>query len=237
MKAVSLEHAGGSSAIAAKSRTHPSASHIVLKAVMAASGFLMFGFLLAHLSGNLLVFSGSSAMNQYAEFLHGKPLLLWGARVGLLTTVLVHASSALVLARSRKRAHPVAYQLRSYQRSSFAARTMLLSGGWIAGFIVLHILHFTTGSLHAQYRPGEPFQNLVYSFQSPAAVAAYVLTMCLIAAHLFHGLWSMFQTLGWNDARRDGPLRKLAAAFSILMVALFSSVPLSIYAGIVTEGM
>lgn len=194
----------------------------------------MFGFLIAHLSGNLLVFSGAAAMNQYAAFLHGKPVLLWGARLGLLATVLAHAASAIVLARSRRRARPIGYRLSRYGGSSLASRTMLFSGAWIAGFVVLHLLHFTSGTLHTQYRPGEPFQNLLYSFQSPAVVAGYVTTMCLIAVHLCHGLWSAFQSLGWNDARRDGLLRRLAAAFSIAMAALFSSVPLAVFAGIVT---
>ena len=216
-------------------RTH-SMSDIALKAVMAVTGFFMFGFLAAHLSGNLLVFFGASAMNEYAAFLHDRPVLLWGVRTGLLATVLVHVGSAIMLVRSRNRARPVAYRMRRYQGSSIASRTMVLSGAWIAGFIVLHLLHFTTGSLHAQYRAGEPFSNLVYSFQSPAAVAAYVVTMCLIGVHLYHGLWSMFQTLGWNDERRDGVLRGLASSFCVALTVLFSSVPLAIYAGIVTGG-
>lgn len=203
---------------------------------MAVSGFLMFGFLAGHLSGNLLVFSGAAAMNQYAEFLHSKPVLLWTVRTGLLATVLVHVTSAVWLARSRKRARPVAYEVRRYGRSSYAARTMLLSGAWIAGFVVLHLLHFTTGTLHSGYRPGEPYQNLVYSFQSPLPVAAYVVTMSLIGLHLFHGLWSMFQTVGWSDARRMQPLRRLAVVLAGILAALFSSVPLAILAGIVKEG-
>jgi succinate dehydrogenase / fumarate reductase cytochrome b subunit len=168
MKAASLGTAGKALVPRNATLSDPWTSHVVLKAVMAASGFLMFGFLIVHLSGNLLVFSGASAMNQYAAFLHGKPVLLWAARLGLLATVLVHAASAIVLARSRRRARPIGYRLSRYSGSSLASRTMLLSGAWIAGFVVLHLLHFTSETLHTQYRPGEPFYNLVHSFQSPA---------------------------------------------------------------------
>ena len=223
---------------AARTRANPGSpangfSHIVLKGTMAVSGLLMFAFLIAHLSGNLLVFSSRAAMNDYAAFLHSKPPLLWGARIGLLVAVVTHFGSGFILARSSQSARRISYTTRRYQKSSLASRTMLISGLWILIFLVIHLLHFTTGTIHPHYQAGRPFENLVDSFQSPIVVAGYVLTMGLISAHLFHGLWSSFQTLGWNGSRRNRLLRISATVLSVGLGILFSTVPLAISAGLV----
>ena len=122
---------------------------------------------------------------------------------------------------------------RRYQKSSLASRTMLISGLWILIFLVLHLMHFTTGTIHAHYQAGKPFENLLDSFQSPAVMAGYVITMGLISAHLFHGLWSSFQSLGWNDSGRNRLLRISASVLSVGLGILFSTVPLAILAGLV----
>ena len=204
-----------------------------MKVLMAGTGTAMFGFLLAHLSGNLLVFAGPARMNQYAALLHSMPPVLWTARLGLGASIGAHIWSSLILARAKRGTRPVAYKVRASIASSYASRTMMWSGPWIAGFVVFHLLQFTTGRLHGNFQQGQPYENLVYSFQSPAVSLIYMVTMCLIGLHLFHGVWSMFQTLGWTRPRFDPVLRRGAVVFGVLITAGFSSVPLAVLTGFI----
>ena len=202
-----------------------------MKALMAASGAAMFSFLLAHLIGNLLVFAGRERMDHYSEFLHSMPNVLWAARFGLLAAIGAHIWSAASLTKKKIEARPIHYKIRKNRSSSYASRNMIWTGSWIAGFVVFHIAHFTTGSLHGQYQSLKPFENVVYSFRSPIVSLAYVVTMFLIGMHLFHGLWSMFQSLGWNHPHYDRALRRGSMVFSAVVVSGFSSVPVAVLNG------
>ncbi|WP_437324408.1 succinate dehydrogenase cytochrome b subunit [Sorangium sp. So ce381] len=203
------------------------------KIAMALSGVIFFGFVIGHMAGNLQVFLGRQKFNDYAAFLHGTPSLLWGTRIVLLASLIVHVYTGVTLAQHSRAARPVPYQVKGQRRPNVAARTMLLSGGVLGAFIVYHLLHLTTGTVHPDFVPLDAYDNVVKGFSPGPAAIAYVVAMGLLALHLYHGAWSMFQSVGLNHPRYSPVLKKFAAASSILLFAGFSSIPLAVLFGIV----
>src|SRR5204863_4829842 len=126
-------------------------STIGKKAIMAVTGLILFGFLIAHMLGNLQIFLGSAVMNHYAEALHGNPALLYTVRTVLLISVLLHIWASLQLTKIKQDARPVAYVKRANIGSSWASRSMMLSGPIVALFVIFHLLHLTTGTIHPQF--------------------------------------------------------------------------------------
>lgn len=208
-------------------------SSIGKKAVMAITGFILFGFLILHMLGNLQVFLGRTVMNHYAETLHGTPELLWFARIVLLLSVVLHSWAAIQLTAVKAAARPIAYAKPGNVQGSVASRTMMLSGPLIAIFVIGHLLHFTTGTIHPQFVELHAYENVVTGFSNPIASALYVVAMILVGFHLSHGVWSMFQSLGLNHPRYTPWIKRFAAVFSWVLIAGFISVPISVLAGIV----
>ncbi|KYF52956.1 hypothetical protein BE08_18155 [Sorangium cellulosum] len=203
------------------------------KFAMALSGVVFFGFVIGHMAGNLQVFLGRQKFNDYAAFLHGTPSLLWGTRIVLLVSLIVHVYTGVTLAMHSRAARPVAYQVKGQRHPNLAARTMLLSGGVLAAFILYHLLHLTTGTVHPDFVPLDAYDNVVKGFSSAPVAIAYVVAMGLLGLHLYHGAWSMFQSMGLSHPRYTPALRKFAAASSILLVVGFSSIPLAVLFGLV----
>ncbi len=208
-------------------------SSIGKKAVMAVTGFILFGFLVAHMAGNLQVFLGREVMNHYAETLHANMNLLWAARVILLVSVVLHAWAAVQLTAVKSAARPVGYVKPGNVQGSLSSRTMMLSGPVIALFVIGHLLHLTTGTIHPQFVDLQAFENVVVGFSNPVASGLYVVAMILVGFHLSHGIWSMFQSMGFSHPRYTPMLKKFSAVFSWLLVAGFIAVPLAVMFGIV----
>lgn len=206
-------------------------STIGKKAVMAVSGLILFGFLIAHMLGNLQIFLGSQVMNHYAETLHGNPPLLWTVRTILLVSVVLHIWASLQLSMIKREARPIGYVKRSNVSSSWASRSMMLSGPFIAAFVVFHLLHLTTGTIHPRFVALHAYENLVNGFQIPFAVV-YIVVMILIGFHLNHGIWSLFQSLGLSHPRYTPTIKKFAAIFSWVLIAGFISVPVAVLLGL-----
>src|SRR5437867_6114821 len=173
-------------------------STIGKKALMAGTGLILFGFLIAHMLGNLQIFLGRAVMNHYAETLHGNPALLWTARTVLLVSVVVHIAASIQLALLKRQARPVPYFRRKNVQSSYASRTMMWSGPIIAVFVVFHLLHLTTGTIHPRFVEFDAYDNLITGFRVLPAAIAYIIAMALIGMHLSHGVWSMFQSCGFS---------------------------------------
>jgi succinate dehydrogenase / fumarate reductase, cytochrome b subunit len=216
-------------------------SNIGLKFLMAVTGVVMIGYLIGHVSGNMLIFRGPEAINAYSKFLHGAKGLLWGTRVILLLAVLVHIWATLKFLKLRSDARPVAYASKGAHGTTFAARTMYWSGPVIALFIVYHILHLTTGTLHHTFNQNvnpethdvDVYANLVQGFQQPLAAGIYIVGMLAIAFHLSHGIWSLTQTIGVNRPNWECSLRALAVLAGILITVGFVAVPVSVLLGFV----
>ncbi len=208
-------------------------STIGKKAVMAGTGLVLFGFLIAHMLGNLQVFLGREVMNHYAETLHGNPPLLWTARLILLVSVALHIWASVQLAMLKKEARPVRYVKPGNVQASYASRTMMWSGPIIAAFVIFHLLHLTTGTVHPDFEELNAYDNVVNGFRVIPAAIAYVVAMILAGFHLSHGIWSMFQSVGFSHPRYTPMIKKFAAVFSWILIAGFLSVPIAVLTGLV----
>ncbi|MDX2151814.1 MAG: succinate dehydrogenase cytochrome b subunit [Bryobacteraceae bacterium] len=215
------------------------------KVVVAVTGVALFGFVIGHMAGNLQVFAGPEAMNAYGAFLHSKPGLLWGARIGLILAVVLHIVASVQLALRAKAARPVAYRKWKRVQSSYASRTMIWSGPIIAAFVVYHLLHFTVGAampwqgaefqtqeIHGHSIP-KPYENVVAGFSNPVVSIAYIVSMALLCLHLRHGFYSMFQTVGLNHPRFTPRLDKISVAFAAAIFLGYVSIPIAVLAGVV----
>lgn len=203
------------------------------KAIMAVTGFILFGFVVAHLLGNLQVYISPEQINHYAASLRAVPLLLWGARVILMVAVILHIWSSFELWRLQRAARPVPYVKKANIHSTYASRTMMWSGPIILAFVIFHLLHFTFGVVH----PGGPFvegnvyDNVVTGFQFWPVSLFYIIAMMLLCLHLYHGLWSMFQSLGFSHPVYTPWLKLFAKIVAILIAAGNISIPVAVLAG------
>jgi len=216
------------------------------KAMVAVTGVILFGFVIGHMLGNLKTFMGNDAqgvphIDTYAHFLRtmGEPLLpygvmLWIVRIILLGALVLHVVTAIHLARLNRAARPIRYHHRHVLvTSTVAARTMLVSGVLLLLFVVVHILQFTTGTI--QLTPIEPdtvYANLYHAFGEWFIALFYVIAMGLLGFHLYHGAWSLFQSLGIDNPDRNRGLRLTAAATAVILVVGFSAVPLLFVVGV-----
>jgi succinate dehydrogenase / fumarate reductase cytochrome b subunit len=209
------------------------------KWVMALTGLIGVGFVLSHMIGNLKVYMGADDLNHYGEFLRELlyPLVprtgtLWIMRFTLIGAVLLHLHSAYSLTVMNHRARPQDYAGgRDYVAANFASRTMRWSGIIVGAFIVFHLLDLTGGQTNPDFVRGDPYNNLVATFERPAVAAFYVLANVLLGIHLFHGVWSMFQSLGANSPRFNMWRRRIAQAIALVIVVGNVSFPLAVTFG------
>ncbi len=183
-------------------------STIGKKVVMALTGVIGVGFILLHVSLNLLAYDGPSAVNAADRFLKSTGGWLWLARAILLAAVVTHIVTAYQLSRISLASQPEDYQHWEPVGSNFASRTMRWTGVLLALFIVLHILHLATGTLHPHFVQDDVYHNVVTAFRVWYVSALYIFAMCLLALHMYHGAWSMFQSLGFNHPRYAGWIRR-----------------------------
>jgi succinate dehydrogenase / fumarate reductase cytochrome b subunit len=209
---------------------------------MAVTGVMLFGFVLGHMAGNLKLYLGAEALNHYAEWLRevGTPFLphsvfLWIARVVLLAAVFLHIQSATQLTLLNWRARPEKYRDQHYVAATYAARTMRWGGVVVALFVVYHLAHFTWGwkSVHGSFIPGNVYHNVVAGFQIWWVSALYIVAQFAIGFHLYHGLWSMLQTLGWGQQGASDWRRSFALTFALVISAGNISFPVAVLLGIV----
>ncbi len=207
------------------------------KVVMAVTGVILFGYVLAHLIGNLQIYSPDpTQINGYAHFLHSHPLLLWIARCALLTAVIMHIVASVQLWSLKQKARPQSYVKKDDLPASYAARTMIWSGPIIAAFVIFHVLHLTMGSvLPLHTLPDGDMDvrsNVIAGFQNPAVAIFYIVAMAMLCMHLYHGLWSMFQSLGVNHPRYTPWIKKFAAAFAWFIAIGNISIPVMVMIGV-----
>jgi len=202
------------------------------KVLMAVTGIILFVYVVGHMVGNLQIFMGPEQINRYAEFLHSNALLLWGARAVLLFSVGVHIVAAVQLWLRNRASRKVRYKVFRPPAVDYAARTMMWSGPIIAAFVVYHLLHFTTGTVHPDFTHLKPYENVIIGFQNPIVSIAYIVAIVLLCFHLYHGLWSLFQTFGWEHPRLNHWRRWLAAGFSVVLAVGYISIPLAVLTGV-----
>ncbi|HEY7112147.1 MAG TPA: succinate dehydrogenase cytochrome b subunit [Thermoanaerobaculia bacterium] len=210
-------------------------SSIGRKVIMAVTGAILVVFVIGHMTGNLLVYLGPKALNDYAVFLrvflHGAGL--WIARVTLLVSAVLHIWSATSLTLDSRRARPQDYREQKWKESTYASRTMRWGGVIILLFVIYHLLHFTFGTVHPSFVEGDVYHNFVTGFRSVPVSLAYIVAMIALGLHLKHGVWSMFQTLGVSHPRYIRLGRALGWLIAMVVVTGNVSFPIAVLAGIV----
>lgn len=214
-------------------------SSIGAKMVMAVTGVLLFLFVVSHLMGNLLMFAGQDAMNAYAKWLKDKGLLLWVARLGLLVVFVTHVASAFKVWRVNRSARPDPYAVSKYLATTYAARTIMISGIIVLVFLVYHLMHYTLGVTNPEFlqlidSQGRlnVYRMVILGFSNVAVSGIYLVAMLLLGMHLSHGVTSLFQTLGLHGSKFSSFTEKLGPACGILIFAGYASIPLGVLGGV-----
>lgn len=213
------------------------------KAVMALTGFVLVGFVIVHMLGNLKIYQGEKKFNAYALWLRemGSPAMgheqaLWLMRLILLSATGLHIVAAVQLTQMSYTARPLNYEEKQAIQATYASRTMRWGGVIITLFVIYHILHFTFGAVGfapGQFEPVSVYRNVVTGFSVWYVSAFYIAAMIALGLHMYHGVWSMFQTLGLNSENTSRRYRVLATFVSSVVVLGNISVPAAILVGLV----
>jgi succinate dehydrogenase / fumarate reductase cytochrome b subunit len=211
------------------------------KFVMAATGFVLVGFVTGHMVGNLQFFLPPEAINRYARLLHFSDELLWGVRLVLLAAAGLHIWSAIRLSLENKAARPVGYHGNPAPlAASYASRTMLVSGSILFAFVVYHLLHYTLRvetingasvpftSLLAEDGKQDVYAMMVAGFSVWYVSLFYLVGVGLLCLHLSHGVQAMFQSLGWKSHVYGPLLDKAAKVIALVLFLGYASIPLSV---------
>lgn len=217
-------------------------STIALKLLMAVSGLIFIGYLLLHMYGNLKVFAGHDAFNEYAHHLRtfGEPMLpyeglLWIVRSVLLVAIAAHLYAAFVLTRRAAKARTTKYVMKKNSASSLSSRTMRWGGVALLLFIIWHLINFTVGKVNPTGgETNDPYNLVVDNFETWWITLIYLAALFALAMHLHHGVWSACQTLGLTNSERTRDRAKdLGLLVAVLIAGGFALVPLSILFGFV----
>jgi succinate dehydrogenase / fumarate reductase cytochrome b subunit len=209
---------------------------------MAITGLVWIGYVIMHMYGNLKVFNGPEAFNHYAEGLRtlGAPVfgylhLLTVARVGLIVALVVHIWAAYTLWNQARAARPTSYIVQRVVQANYPSMTMRYGGTAILLYVIFHLMQLTWGTpvVHGDFVRGDPYHNLVYALQGWPSALIYIAATVALGMHLYHGTWSMFQTLGLKNRDYDKIIRGAAIALAIIVPVGFAIVPIAILFGIV----
>jgi succinate dehydrogenase / fumarate reductase, cytochrome b subunit len=197
-------------------------SSIGKKLLMAVTGFCFCGFLVVHLIGNLTVYGGSDTFNAYVEHLHSLGVLINVAELGLVLLALVHVTTGTVLFYQNWRSRPVRYAVRKNSGGrTIGSATMPYTGFFILIFLVIHLSGF-----RLEVNSGRTvYEIMTGAFASPLTVAIYTLAVLVVAVHISHGFWSLFQTVGFNHAKYSPLIARVGVAFAIIVAAGFGFIP------------
>jgi len=214
-------------------------SSIGSKVVMALTGLGLVLFVIIHMAGNLQMFVGPDAMNEYGVTLRKMPLFLWIARIGLLGIAILHVIVSIRLTLANRRARPVRYEHEKTVQASRSSRLMILTGLIILTFLIYHLLHFTLGvadpksfALEDPQGRHDVYNMVIAGFKNPLISGGYILAMVLLFSHLGHGASSWMQSLGWNHPKYNGLIEKIGPVISWIVCLGFVAIPLAVLLGI-----
>jgi succinate dehydrogenase / fumarate reductase cytochrome b subunit len=201
-------------------------SSVGKKMLMAATGLCLIAFLSVHLIGNLIAFAGAEAFNAYAAKLHSLEPLLTIFNIGLVTLGLIHIVVGVILFFENLKARPIGYKVyRNPGGRTVGSNTMPYTGGLILAFVIFHLLKFTF--VDKSVTP--IFQLMSETFANPLYVILYVTAMIVVALHVSHGFWSLFQTIGLNNRLYMPLLTRLGMIVTCLFGIGFACLPIYIY--------
>jgi len=210
------------------------------KLLMALSGLVLVAFVSGHMIGNLKVFQGAVALNDYAAWLQGNPLL-WGIRLFMLAIIVAHIAAALWLVLGNRAARPQRYVLQVSQYTGIAARSMAVSGVLVLLFLVFHLLHLTIGVVQPEIaavldQTGRPdvYHRVVAGFETPWIALVYMLSVALVGLHLQHAVASLIRTLGFSNANFHRTIDYGGSLLALLVTVGFLSIPLAVQFGVLS---
>ena len=207
------------------------------KVVMAVTGLMLYGFVIAHMVGNLQVFMGPEQLNGYAKKLHDLGPLLWAMRGGLLVAFVLHVVMVLQLYARTTAARPIGYRQKKNLTTSYAALTIKFGGVALLLFVLYHLAHFTFPGVSMtagyQHSPTDVYANVVAGFKVPWVTAIYVVAQVFLGMHLYHGAFSLFQTLGLNHPRYNEKIKFVAQTIGVAVAAANIAMPVAVVAGVV----
>jgi succinate dehydrogenase / fumarate reductase cytochrome b subunit len=219
------------------------------KYAMAITGIIGIGFVVTHMIGNLKMYLGVINEGElrvydidvYGEFLREllvplmpRTYVLWALRLVLIGAVLLHIHAAYSLTILNRKARPVKYQTaRDYQAANFASRTMRWTGIIVVLFIFWHLADLTWGWVNPGFVRGAPYRNIDASLSRLPVAALYIVANIALGIHLFHGTWSLFQSMGWSSPRFNQWRRGLATGIATIIVVGNVSFPIAVQAGII----
>ncbi len=208
-------------------------SSIAKKHIVAFTGLGLVLFILVHLSGNLNIYGGATAYNDYAHKLKSFGILLWMARAGLLLTFLTHVIVTVLLVLENIQARGLVRYAKDNPREprSLSTRIMPLSGIYIFCYLIWHLFDFslsnTEGPRSVIHGVSQGIYGVVVnSFSDPLHSSLYILAMCFLGLHLVHGVGSVIQTFGYNDSRWTPAVMKFTKYFSLVIVLAYCSIPM-----------
>ena len=211
------------------------------KWVMALTGIMIMGFVFAHAFGNLKVYFGAEDFNHYGEFLREilTPLLprtwfLWIFRGALIVAFVLHIHAAASLTLMNRRARGDGYvQSRDWQAANAASKSMRWTGVVIGLFIVFHLFDLTWGTVNPDFVRGDVYRNFVATFERTPVAIVYIVANIALGIHLFHGAWSMFQSLGLNNPKWNSWRKGFAVGFAGVVMVMNLSFPIAVMTGVV----
>lgn len=212
------------------------------KWVMGITGIILMGFVLAHLIGNIKLYLSKEEIDLYGEALRTMPghllprtWLLWSIRVVLIAAFVFHIHAAAGLTVINRKARPDSYKSkRDYVAADYASRTMRWTGVIVLLFLIFHLMDLTWGNANPDFLRGDPYNNLIYSLQRPAVAIVYLVANIALGIHLYHGAWSMFQSLGINNPRYNKLRRRFAQGFAAIILIGNCSFPIAVQLHAVT---
>ena len=212
------------------------------KLLMAVTGVLLLGFLVAHMLGNMSVFQGADSLNAYAAWLQGHPFL-WLMRGALAAVFFIHVWVAVVLSLENRAARTAGYAHGQRFQVSTTSRYMLVTGVFVIVFVIGHLLHFTFGSVGSEFYGGvdalgrhDVYSMVVRSFQNPWFSGCYVLAIVMVGFHLSHAIKSLFQTFGIHHDSYNTAIRVFGRVLVGVFVLGNCSIPILILAGVIGLG-
>lgn len=215
-------------------------STILSKIVVALTGLILVGFIVGHTLGNLLIYLGQDAINQYAADLASLGSLLWVVRIVLLIAFVLHIIATIYLVRKNKIASGGSYKVKSYKNSTFSSRFMIYAGLMVFFFVIYHLAHFTFGiadpevyNLYDELNRHDVYNMVIEGFKSPIISAFYIIAVVFLGLHLNHGVQSMFHTLGFHGKNFSNFIRKISPLFAAVITLSLTSIPLTILLGLI----
>lgn len=213
------------------------------KWVMALTGIGLIGFVIAHMIGNLHIYEGPVEIREYAETLRDigvhvipRTWFLWILRAGLVVMFALHIHSAVTLSRMSIESNAAYRGGRDYIAANFASRTMRWTGPIIGLYLLYHLADLTWGWLPwVEFERGDPYNNVVSSFENWPVALLYIVANVALAVHIFHGTWSLFQSLGLNSPKLNPLRRGLAGGVAGLILVGNLSFPILVQAGLVDQ--